>query len=106
VPTLISVSINLGILNKSNIINNKFRAHVQVYSILCNIVQCYINSRLDFFLSFSLKPNNKYTAIKTQSRIIAKLLRKNKEFVHGVKKDFAAKLNNLDAFLDFGVSHN
>ena len=71
---MISVGIDLSMLNRGNVIDNGSKVHIQVYSILCDIVQRYIDSRLAPFLLESLKPNSRYTTIKAQGRILAKLL--------------------------------
>jgi hypothetical protein len=58
------ISIDLGTLNGGDVINDGSKAHVQAYSILCDIVQHYVDSGLAPFLLESLKPNSRYTAIK------------------------------------------
>jgi hypothetical protein len=65
-----------------------------------------VDSGLAPFLLESLKPNSRYTAIEAQGGMLAELLQENREFVQDVKEGLTAELNNLDVFLDFGVSDN
>jgi hypothetical protein len=92
------VGIDLGVLNGGDVIDDGSRAHVQAYSILCDIVQRYVDSRLAPFLLESLKPNGRYSAIEAQGGMLAKLLQENGEFVQDVEEGLAAELNNPRRF--------
>jgi hypothetical protein len=100
------VGIDLSVLNGGDVINDGSRAHVQAYSILRDIVQCYVNSGLAPFLSESPKPTGGYTVIEAQGGMLAELLQENGEFVRDVEEGLAAELNNPDVFSDFGVGDN
>ena len=100
------VGIDLGMLNRGDVIDNGSRAHVQAYGILRDIVQRHVDSGLAPFLLESPKPNGGYTAIEAQGGIIAELLQESREFVQDVEEGLVAELNNLDVFSDFGASNN
>ena len=100
------VGIDLSVLNGGDVINDGSRAHVQAYSILRDIVRCYVNSGLAPFLSESPKPDGGYAAIEAQGGMLAELLQENGEFVRDVEEGLTVELNNLDVFSDFGVGDN
>ena len=100
------IGIDLSVLNGGDVIDDGSKAHVQAYSILCDIVQRYVDSRLAPFLLESPKPNSGYTAIEAQGGMLAELLQENGEFVQDVEEGLIVELNNLDVFSDFKVSDN
>lgn len=93
-------------LNRGDVIDDGSKAHVQAYSVLCDIVRRHVNSGLAPFLLESPKLKGGYAAIKAQGRMMAKLLQENSDFVRDVEEGLAAELNNLNLFLDFGVGDN
>ena len=100
------IGIDLGTLNGGDVIDDGFKAHVQAYGILCDIIRRYVESGLVSFLLESPKPNGGYTVVEAQGGMLAELLQKNGEFIRDIEEGLAAELNNPDAFSDFGVGDN